>query len=141
MPKTPAQNLKPDPYFEVETPAKVVQPWKKAQLVASKKLEQQIKNDKKGSHGAVKCDKDAANKSEVTKGNTKPKLAPTSKKGQRKPAAGPMGAAMTKFLQDYKKKHPEASHRDAMEAWKVSKQRKKIVDSLDESERKRRRFC
>ena len=152
---TPSRN----PYVEIpdsDTPMKVLMPYRKAQMVAEKKLELQLKQQK-DKPPETQSDKTKPPPEESTKRPKTPKTAKTTKstkttkttksakpakpstKKQRKASAGPMQVTMAAFLKA--KKEKGFSHRDAVAAWMVSGERRKIVESLGASECKRRRFC
>ena len=154
---TPFRN----PYVDIAddmTPEKPVAPYRKAQVVAQKKLEQQLRQsqrnqkksdnqdtaDKVNAKVTEKGAKGVKPKNTGNKKDAKPKK-PKGKKtekpcvGTRKAPDGPMQAAMGSFLKKYKKDHGP-DHRKALAAWKVSDERRAIIDSLDLPERKRRRF-
>ena len=142
------------PYVDIDdgmTPEKPVAPYRKAQVVAQKRLEQQLKQSRKNQQKSDNQDRLDKVSQPVTK-KSKPigkkkdaKQKPKGKKAEketartRKAPDGPMHDAMGKFLVKYKKEHGP-SHIKALAAWKVSDERHAIISSLDPSERKRRRF-
>lgn len=64
--------------------------------------------------------------------------AETKERKKRRPADGPMQVGMKKFVDALKESG--VSHKDAMDAWKISKERAAIVAALDPAEVKRRRY-
>lgn len=159
------------PYVDVDgdmTPEKPVAPYRKGQVLAQKRLEQQLKQSRKNQkksdnqegldkvnakvtkkENAAKTPAEKGCKAVKPKSNGKKKAA-TSKKANgkktgkptvrtRKAPDGPMQVAMGCFLEKYKKDNGP-NHRNALAAWKVSAERGSIIASLDPSERKRRRF-
>lgn len=149
---TPTRN----PYIDIdalESPEKkTLQPYRKAQLLAQRRLEHQTKlaeNKKK-----QEIEKEAAaEEAKVTEktGEIKPKKTRPAKtetdadgdekstKKSRKAPAGPMQSTMTVWIQKHRQEHG-SSHNKAREAWKLSAERRAIVLSLPEPERKKRRF-
>ena len=124
------------PYFEVDTPAKIPNPLKKVQLVAEKKLEQQLKRQKKPNDAGDPEVSAAAGKTETSSGGGGKKKSQSGKK--RKPNNGPMKVALDQFIA--KKRAKGFSYMESLKLWSTSKQRQAIVDSLSPEERRRRRF-
>ena len=122
--------------FEEEgyTPPCIPIPTSKKQLVASKKLEKELKQAKVKVADKVPEVQDSSKKSsKASKSRSKP-----SKK-QRKPHDdGPMMQAMKAFMQ--KKMDSGKSYRQAQKKWLKSSERASIVGTLSETERKRRRY-
>ena len=135
--------------FDVSaTPDKLPQPMKKRQQVAAKRLELQLSQAPKADapeQVAAVSKAEAAKKPKRVKSGPKAKATKskseskgTGKKPVRKPAHGPMGVAMKKFMEKVKKegyKHPQR-----LKMWMKSAERSAIIDGLPETERKRRRF-
>lgn len=133
----------PEPvsFFQVpgtDTPEKVLNPMRKIQLVAQRKLEQQLKKQK------AEAGQSAAevNNSEI-KPDTKPDAKTETKraKGPKRPRRennGPMQDAMKEFFQ--LGKDAGKPHHQIREEWKKSAQRAAICDKLGEAERKKRKY-
>ena len=126
------------------TPPPVPHPQKKAQLAAAKRLEKELRAEKsKGNKTEVpkKSTESKGKKTEIPKKSTESKGKKTKgNKGDNKPAplAGPMQIEMKKFVDGLKANG--YGHFQAMDLWKQSKERAKIVNAMSESERKRRRY-
>lgn len=123
---------------EARTPDPIPNPCAKVQLVAAKKLEQKLESTAK----AVKSKaKEQTRECELpTNGKvmkTKPQIQ-KEKKSDRKPANGPMGLPMKKFIQA--KRERGYSYKDALALWGKSSVREAILSNMSQAERKRRRF-
>lgn len=142
-------------YLEIPevSPEKVAQPYRKAQILAQKRMAAQIKKngqvntdpveepnppkDEKLEGKAKVPKKKSAGKPKAVKPK-KPKTAKTEHKNPRKPSDGPMQAAMKKFITEQKAQG--STHQEALKSWKFSSERAEIVSSLDLQEAKRRRY-
>lgn len=128
-----------------ETPEKVLQPLKKAQLIAQKKLEQQARKDKTTEKAKQKKSKSAKPDAKPGKKPGK-KPAPKSKsckangKGcqKAKGTQGPLQKALAQFVKANKAEGK--AYREIMKEWMESSEREAIVSTFDQSERKRRRY-
>ena len=131
------------------TPCKLPLPTAKTQLVAAKKMESKLKQQaaqeaKKASNGKG----DAKSLDKASKTPTPPKKDPKThsktEKGNGKAKnpdrnnQGPVIQAYKAFMEAQKKKN--VPHAEALQLWKESKERAKILQGMSESERKRRRF-
>eukprot|EP00435_Cladocopium_sp_Y103_P050758 s1012_g15.t1 len=132
-----------------ETPEKVLQPFKKAQLIAQKKLEQQARKNKSAEKTEKTEEKPAKPGSKPSaKPGVKPgkKPSPKSKPSQTEGKGGkkakgtqaPLRDALSKFLKANKAEGK--THREIMKEWMDSAEREAIVSKFDQSERKRRRY-
>eukprot|EP00435_Cladocopium_sp_Y103_P001763 s657_g1.t1 len=132
---------------EVHTPPgpKVVDPMKKVQLAAAKRLEKQLRQNGESQEPKVPETKPTAKvngKGKNAKGkNAKGKNAKGKAKDDEKPKkvySGPLTEAMKKFLKE--KKEQGLSHREAQQLWKSSDERSAITGPMSDRERKRRRY-
>lgn len=121
-----------------ETPPPVIRPYRKTQLAAAKRLEKELQNAKgsdlkpNSTKGKRKAKGNKDKKVDKTKGDSK-KVPPKRNHGN-----GPMAAAKNTFMQNMKSEG--YSYRECLELWKESEEREAIVQSMSESERKRRRY-
>ena len=118
-----------------ETPPPVIRPYRKTQLAAAKRLEKELQNAKSSDskkNSTKGKGKAKGNKVDKTKGRSK-KVPPKRNHGD-----GPMAAAKNTFMQSMKSEG--YSYRECLELWKESEEREAIVQSMSESERKRRRY-
>ena len=151
-PVTPAPKTFDKFSFQIPTPP-IVQPYKKAQLSAAKRLEkelkqQAVKNVKKEKGGDQRVlDKskktDAKGKTTDAKGKkTETKGKKAESKGKKaetkKQSKGPMEEAKKDYMAEAKRQG--LSYKDSLWAWSQSEERYNIVSSMSESERKRRRY-
>jgi len=127
--------------FSVEVPTpdqKTIDPLRKTQLAAAKRLEKELKgakNKKLEPAGSSQKKKPSSKKTKKTKGKE-------SEKGEagkkRKASDGPMMKAMSEFVKEARA--AGSSYKEALSAWKNSKEREAIVMSLPAHEVKRRRY-
>ena len=121
------------------TPSPVPLPYKKTQLAAAKRLEKELKQ--KSSSTTKPVILASAPKSKAEKGPKKSKKKPPVPKKvevKKSSSGGPLMDEMNKFLVTMKAQG--YSHREAMKLWRESETRAEIVNSMSESERKRRRY-
>ena len=133
-----------------DTPEKVLQPYKKAQLIAQKKLEQQARKEKTAENAEEKSGKTtkpgvvATRKKPGKKPGKKPapkSKVPTNKKQRCQTAKGTQGPLREALAQFVKGKKAEGKpYREIMKEWMESSERDAIVSKFDQSERKRRRY-
>lgn len=148
-------------FFNVDdgnTPQKVPQPIHKVQLTANKRMQQQLKKLEKnrksqpGDGGrddvvpptdGVPAKEAKTSAREKISGVDQPesfeKKLPKKTIAKRSNAGGPMQEAMAKFFE--KKKAHGMSHREAQQAWLVSKARSRIIAAMPSPERRKRRFA
>lgn len=120
------------------TPSPVPLPYKKTQLAAAKRLEKELKQQKSSAtKPEARVPKKAKAKVKPNKSKKSPP-APANKVEVTKSSKGPLMDEMNKFVSDAKANGH--SHREAMALWRESEERAQIVNSMSESERKRRRY-
>ena len=155
---SPTETPSKVPFVPVEeqTPEKVLKPFRKAQLMATKRLQHQIRNKTDDDPGAASQAQAQPSKKPTSsrKPTQKPAKAQKSKKEEKKNAKsktntktktkskakgqGPLQEALALFV---KARRAEGlTHREIMAMWKESEERAEIVAQLDPSEVKRRRY-
>lgn len=155
-------SAKPFGYHEVHTtptPLRVVQPFKKAELQASKRLQaamanpgdaetltyaKKVKTDKMPPQHVgdeprqVEPDQVPAEADGCDGGPVPCTAGPSKAKKARKAANGPMQEHYAAFL--VKKKGEGMSHLEAMRSWAASEERRAVLSTLPEAECRRRRY-
>ena len=145
---TVTPRAKPFGFHEVDTtptPCRAVQPFKKAELQASKRLQAAMANPENS-------DMQVAKKLKTTECAPEPKVdelrvdagqapdvcAEPKPKKPRKAGNGPMQVHYASFISN--KKAEGMSHLEAMRAWATSEERHAVLSLLPETERRRRRY-
>lgn len=119
---------------ELPSPPKAPEPYKKSQLAAAKRLEKELKTSSQTASKTTGESQDSKSKVKAKK-TQKEKKTDTKKKAHD---SGPLQDAMSKFLT--RVKNQGASHKEALQMWRNSRERDAIVGKMSESERKRRRY-
>ena len=122
------------------TPPPVLQPCKKFQLMAAKRMEAQMKQaEEKKKEKRSTAEGQEANLSRKSKAASR-KAKPSKKAKQQKagPENGPVYKTYQAFLCECKSHG--MSHSESVKAWEGSDERAAIVNSMTEAERKKRRY-
>lgn len=136
---TPCRLLHGRVQVKDETPPKVIQPYRKTQLAAAKRLEKELQNAKgrdekpKSTKGKGKAKGNKVDKKIKGRPDRSKKVPPKRNHGD-----GPMAAAKNTFIQSMK--NEGYSYKECVQLWMESEERDWIVQSMSESERKRRRY-
>lgn len=124
--------------YEVPSPEepKVVEPMKKVQLAAAKRLEKQLRQKCESKEPKVPETKpaDTVPPQKKAKGKAKAK----DENEEKKAYNGPLTEAMKKFLKE--KMEQGFPYREAQQLWKTSAERAAITGQMSDRERKRRRY-
>ena len=129
---------------EVDTPPKIPRPMRKAQLACSKRVEKALKAAKtKGETNEKPQGKPKGNNSKEKEKAKKIKEKEKAKKikdkkEDKKETNGPMKVAMAEYVA--KCRAEGMTYAQAMAGWKLSSERKAIVDTMSPSEQKRRKY-
>lgn len=120
------------------TPPPLPRPTAKAQLVAAKRMQAELKK-KSGKTGENDLDGDCEKVAKTPKTKVgKGKAAKQNSKKKRKAQNGPVQSTFHRFMAAQREagvKHPKA-----LKLWKVSEERQALISTMSPAERKRRRF-
>ncbi len=120
---------------DLPSPPKAPEPYKKSQLAAAKRLEKELKTSRATGPKIVGKSQDKGKSKTQDKKISKEKKNDNKNKGHD---SGPLQDAMSKFMT--RVKNQGASHREAQQMWRESRERDAIVGNMSESEKKRRRY-
>ena len=131
------------------TPPPVARPYSKMALMASKRMEAEMKkannettkpNHKKGN--AKQDEKTEVKKTEKTLPKKKPAATKCSDSEGSKKKRDHSNGPVYKVYQEYlaKQKENGATHKEATERWRLSREREELLLNMPEAEKKRRRY-